>query len=73
MLSLTPETPDQEEVLSLLRKADERSSSLYPSESRHGADVATLMGQGSAFLWRASMASLSAAAAMSQMASALGN
>jgi putative acetyltransferase len=49
MLSVTQETPDQEEVLNLLRKADERSSALYPSESRHGADIATLMGQGVRF------------------------
>lgn len=45
MLSVAQETPDQEEVFLLLRRADERSSSLYPSESRHGADVTTLMDQ----------------------------
>jgi putative acetyltransferase len=49
MLSVTRETPDQTEVLHLLRLADERSSSLYPAERRHGPNVATLVTQGVRF------------------------
>lgn len=37
------ETPEQSEVLQLLHKADDRSSSLYPSESRHGPSLNALM------------------------------
>lgn len=42
-LTIAPETPDQAEVHTLLELADRRSSGLYPAESRHGLDVATLL------------------------------
>lgn len=41
-LSIRQETPDQEEVRAFLRKADERSSRLYPEENRAGPDLASL-------------------------------
>ncbi len=37
------ETPDQPEVRDLLIQADERSSALYPAESRHGLNLAALL------------------------------
>lgn len=37
------ETPDQPEVLTLLAKADERSASLYPAESRYGLALPALL------------------------------
>lgn len=37
------ETPDQPEIIDLLRQADERSASLYPAESRHGSSVSALL------------------------------
>ena len=43
MLSVRPETPDQAEVLRFLAKADERSRSLYPAESRHGLSLSALL------------------------------
>lgn len=43
MVSIERETPDQPDVLRFLREADERSSSLYPAESRQGPGLATLM------------------------------
>jgi len=49
MLSVARETPDQTEVLRLLRMADERSSSLYPTDIRYGPSVATLVAQGVRF------------------------
>jgi len=53
------ETPDQSEVLVLLGKADERSTSLYPAESRHGLALSALLSARlSAFLreWKLSRA-----------------
>lgn len=49
MLSIARETPDQAEVLRLLRLADERAAALYPAESRHGPTVAALLDQGVRF------------------------
>ena len=43
------ETPQQPDVEQLLRMADRRSASLYPSESRFGASAATLLAQGVSF------------------------
>lgn len=43
MTSIERETPDQPDVLRFLQKADERSASLYPAESRHGPDLTALM------------------------------
>ena len=43
MLSVQRENPDQAEVLRFLAQADERSSSLYPAESRHGLSLAALL------------------------------
>lgn len=45
MLSIVRESPDQPDVIHLLQLADERSSRLYPAESRHGASVAALLAQ----------------------------
>jgi putative acetyltransferase len=43
MLIVKRENPDQADVLRLLAKADERSSSLYPVESRHGLSLSALV------------------------------
>jgi len=43
VLLVQRETPDQPEVTAFLTKADERSASLYPVESRHGLPVAELL------------------------------
>lgn len=43
MLVVRRESPDQPDVLTFLGKADERSSSLYPSESRHGLSLSALI------------------------------
>jgi putative acetyltransferase len=43
VLLVQRETPDQPEVVAFLTKADERSTSLYPAESRHGLAVAALL------------------------------
>lgn len=43
MLTVGRETPDQPDVLTLLTRADERSASLYPAESRHGLGVLALL------------------------------
>ena len=43
MLIVRRETPDQPEVSAFLAAADERSSSLYPLESRHGLGVPALL------------------------------
>ena len=37
------ETPEQRDVIALLRQADERSASLYPAESRHGSTADALV------------------------------
>ena len=39
MLTLAPETPRQEEVVDLIRRADANSARLYPPESNHPLDV----------------------------------
>lgn len=49
MLCIARETPDQREVLRLLRLADERAASLYPAESRHGLGAGTLVTAGVRF------------------------
>lgn len=43
------ETPDQPDVLALLAQGDERSASLYPTESRHGLAVSALLAAGVRF------------------------
>ena len=43
------ETPDQLDVLALLAKADERSASLYPLDSRHGLSIPALLAAGVRF------------------------
>lgn len=43
MLTVGREHPDQPEVLRFLASADERSSSLYPAESRHGLSLSALL------------------------------
>ena len=43
------ETPDQPDVLAFLARADERSASLYPAESRHGLGVPALLAAGARF------------------------
>lgn len=43
MLSIERETPDQPDIGRFFQKADERSSLLYPAESRHGPGLAALM------------------------------
>jgi putative acetyltransferase len=45
MFIIKRETPDQPDVARLLELADARSSSLYPSESRHGLSLAELLTQ----------------------------
>jgi putative acetyltransferase len=40
---IQPETPDQPDVAALLARADERSASLYPAESRHGLALPALL------------------------------
>lgn len=42
-VTIAAETPDQAEVHVLLEQADRRSAGLYPAESRHGLDIATLL------------------------------
>jgi putative acetyltransferase len=42
MLSIAPETPDQDAVLALLEKSDAFSKALYPPESNHLIDVDAL-------------------------------
>jgi putative acetyltransferase len=43
------ETPDQPEVVTLLRLADERAAALYPAESRHGLSLPGLLEQAARF------------------------
>jgi putative acetyltransferase len=48
-LIVGPETPDQPEVVRLLRLADERAAALYPAESRHGLSLPGLLEQAARF------------------------
>ena len=43
MVIVRRETPDQPDVARFLAKADERSASLYPTESRHGPPLSALL------------------------------
>ena len=43
MLSIQREIPDQPDVQAFLSRADERSASLYPEDSRHGLDIPALL------------------------------
>ena len=43
MPTVQRETPDQPEVLAFLARADERSASLYPAESRYGLALPALL------------------------------
>ena len=47
--TIAVETPDQPDVLALLRAADERSASLYPAGSRHGSSAETLLAHDASF------------------------
>ncbi len=49
MLVVRRETPDQPDVVDFLAKADERSSALYPAESRHGLGLSALLRAGARF------------------------
>ena len=49
-IAIAAETPDQPDVVGLLQAADARSASLYPTESRHGASVETLLAQKASFV-----------------------
>lgn len=49
MVSIAQETPDQNDVLLLLQEADERASSLYPAESRHGLGTDALLALNATF------------------------
>jgi len=49
MPMIAPETPDQPEVLALLRLADARSAALYPEDSRPGPGLAALLAPGVRF------------------------
>ena len=42
MITIAPENPGQPDIVALLRAADEWYSTLYPPESNHLLDVATL-------------------------------
>jgi putative acetyltransferase len=42
-ITIKPETPDQPEVLAFLAASDAYAASLYPAESNHLVDIATLM------------------------------
>jgi putative acetyltransferase len=43
VIDIARESPDQLEIGALLARADARSSSLYPAESRHGLTIAALL------------------------------
>ncbi len=49
MLSITPEAPQQDDVVQLLEEAESGLASLYPAESRHGLNAAELERQGVRF------------------------
>lgn len=49
MLSITPERPQQADVVRLLEEAESGLASLYPAESRHGLNAAELERQGVRF------------------------
>ena len=42
-LTIRPETPDQPEVIALIAELDAYQDTLYPPESRHALDLASLM------------------------------
>lgn len=48
-VSIAIENPDQPEIIALLRAADDWYATLYPAESNHLLDVATLQQPGIAF------------------------
>ncbi|WP_080754911.1 GNAT family N-acetyltransferase [Clavibacter michiganensis] len=50
MLTVAPESPRQDDVLPLLRQADEFALALYPAENYHALDVAALERPGVTFL-----------------------
>ena len=50
VLTVSPESPRRDDVLPLLRQADEYALALYPAESYHSLDVAALERPGVAFL-----------------------
>ncbi|MBP2459063.1 GNAT superfamily N-acetyltransferase [Clavibacter michiganensis] len=50
MLTVTPESPRQDDVLPLLRQADDFALALYPAESYHALDVGDLERPGVTFL-----------------------
>jgi len=41
-LDIRPENPDQEDVITLIAASDEYLASLYPAESNHSLDIASL-------------------------------
>jgi putative acetyltransferase len=41
-LDICPENPDQEDVITLITASDEYLASLYPAESNHSLDIASL-------------------------------
>jgi putative acetyltransferase len=49
MLVVRRENPDQPDVVDFLVTADERSSALYPAESRHGLGLVALLAAGARF------------------------
>ncbi len=62
VLTVTPESPRQDDVLPLLRQADDFALALYPAENYHALDVGDLerSGPASRSSWRASTAARSA-------------
>ncbi|WP_086522666.1 GNAT family N-acetyltransferase [Clavibacter michiganensis] len=50
MLTVTPESPRQDDVLPLLRQADDFALALYPAENYHALDVGDLERPGVTFL-----------------------
>ena len=50
VIAIAPETPDQPEVLAFLAASDAYAATLYPAESNHLVDVATLMTPATRFL-----------------------
>ncbi|RII86132.1 N-acetyltransferase, partial [Clavibacter michiganensis subsp. insidiosus] len=50
MLTVAPESPRQDDVLPLLRQADDFALALYPAENYHALDVGDLERPGVTFL-----------------------
>ncbi len=65
---ITIEPPRQVEVMRLLALSDAYAASLYPAESNHMVDIATLEGAGVSFSWHAGTGRSSAAALWSRRA-----